>query len=507
MIFPNRPYLRYALVVGLAACALAVDRLLSSVFEPDYLVIFLTVVLLSAWFGGRTAGIVSAALTAAALLVPPGTVSVARFSTYLLSATAIAYLAGELRQMSARWEGTLKSIGDGVVMVDHAGLVKFLNPAAEGMTGWTSKDARKRRLEDIVKLVEEKEGENQTPATTQALIEGRISRSTRARMLISRSGHEVWVEDSSAPVRNEKSRVVGGVIVLRDVTAQREVQDQMNQSQRMDAVSRLANGFAGDFNDLLTVVTGFSEMLRGDLDEGDHRRRFAEEIYVAAERAAGLTRQLKALGKRQPGAMRVQDLSALVGSMEKMLRRLLGNQIDLVIVPGQGKVKVDSAQLEQVIVNLAMNSRDAMPEGGKFVIEISTIDIDEVQTAKWPGVKPGSYVTMAVSDTGTGMDAETRAHLFEPFFTTKAKDKGTGLGLSIVYGIIQQSDGYINVYSQLGAGTIFEIFLPRERATKEFALPPIPRRPQQARFGNNSNSRRRRRRAKACLRGSGDQRL
>jgi two-component system cell cycle sensor histidine kinase/response regulator CckA len=266
---------------------------------------------------------------------------------------------------------------------------------------------------------------------------------------------------------------VGGILVLRDVTAQREVQDQMNQTQRMDAVGRLANGFAGDFNDLLTVVTGFSEMLRGDLDEGDHRRRFAEEIYVAAERAAGLTRQLKALGRRQPGAMKVQDLSALVGSMETMLRRLLGGQIELVIVPGVGKVKADSAQLEQVIVNLAMNSRDAMPDGGKFVIEISNMEIDEAQTHKWPGVKPGSYVTMAVSDTGTGMDAETRAHLFEPFFTTKAKDKGTGLGLSIVYGIIQQSGGYINVYSQLGAGTIFEIFLPREKGTNEWALPPI----------------------------------
>jgi PAS domain S-box-containing protein len=190
------------MVVGLAVCALAVDRMLSSVFEPDYLVPFLTVVLLSAWFGGRPAGLLSAALTAAALLVPPGTGSVARFSTYLLSAVIIAYLAGELRQMSVRWEGTLKSIGDGVVVVDQSGCVKFLNPAAEAMTGWTSGEARKKRLDDVVKLADEKSGENVSPATVRLLHEGRIFRTPRPRMLTSRDGQEVWVEDSSAPVRN-----------------------------------------------------------------------------------------------------------------------------------------------------------------------------------------------------------------------------------------------------------------------------------------------------------------
>jgi hypothetical protein len=162
--------------------------------------------------------------------------------------------------------------------------------------------------------------------------------------------------------------------------------------------------------------------------------------------------------------------------METMLRRLLGGQIELVIMPGSGKVKADPSQLEQVIVNLAMNSREAMPNGGKFVIEIATMEIDEGQIEKWPGLTPGSYVTMAVSDTGTGMDAETRAHLFEPFFTTKTTGKGAGLGLSIVYGIIQQSGGRINFYSQVGAGTIFEIFLPRFKGTTEVVLPRVPRR-------------------------------
>jgi CheY-like chemotaxis protein len=176
--------------------------------------------------------------------------------------------------------------------------------------------------------------------------------------------------------------------------------------------------------------------------------------------------------------MKVLDLGATITSLETMLRRLLGDRIDLMIMSNSGRVKADASQLEQVIVNLAMNSRDAMPDGGKFVIEIGSLEIEEGHADKWPGVKPGSYMTMAVSDTGIGMDAETRAHLFEPFFTTKSNEKGTGLGLSIVYGIIQQSRGYINVFSHLGAGTIFEIFLPREKGTAEIVLAPTEHRKQ-----------------------------
>ncbi len=255
-------------------------------------------------------------------------------------------------------------------------------------------------------------------------------------------------------------------------------------------------------------MTGYSEMLRSDLEAGDHRQRFADEIYLAADRAAGLTRQLTALGNRVPGSMKVLDLSALISSMETMLRRLLGGQIDLTIVGGSGKVRADASQIEQVLVNLAMNSRDAMPQGGKFVIEIGNAEIDSTQIDKWPGVKPGSYVTLAVSDTGSGMDAETRSHLFEPFFTTKPKEKGAGMGLSIVYGIIQQNRAVtINVFSQVGAGTIFEIFLPRDKGTGEimFCRPLQPR--NKAGFGNGADCRRRGRRAEVGACSAGDKRL
>ncbi len=238
LIFPHRPYLRYTSVVALVACALTANYFLSSFVEPDYLVTFLTVVLLSAWFGGRMAGFLAAGLTAAALLMPFETGSTARFATYLLSAVVFAYLAGELRLMSSRWEATLCSIGDGVVVIDRQGYVRFLNPAAEAMTGWTARDAKKKRMEEVVRLTDETAGELLSSPLTALLEEGQTFRATRPKRLVSRDGHEVWVEESSAPIRNEGNAVVGAILLFRDVTARQELQDQVNQSQRMDAIGR-----------------------------------------------------------------------------------------------------------------------------------------------------------------------------------------------------------------------------------------------------------------------------
>jgi hypothetical protein len=401
--------------------------------------------------------------------------ALARLATFVLSALIVTFLAHAVRNMRVRLETTLSSIGDAVVVIDRGGCVTFLNPAAEGMTGWKVGEARNKALETIVKLEDEKTGEPMDPPTSPILNEGKSLLASRHKVLISRDGHKVWVEESGAPIRNEKGKVSGAILVFRDITARREAQDQVSQSQKMEAIGRLASGVAGDFNNLLTVITGYSEMLRTELSEGNPMRRFADEIYLAADRAAGLTRQLLALGRGQAGQMKVLDLNTLFATMETMLKRLLGDRIELVIVPapGAGRVKADSSQMEQVIVNLAMNSRDAMPQGGKFVIEIANAEIADGQSEERPGIKPGSYVMIVVSDTGTGMDAETRTHLFEPFFTTKTKGKGSGLGLSIVYGIVQQSGGDINVYSQLGAGTIFEIYLPREKGAVETVIPQI----------------------------------
>jgi signal transduction histidine kinase len=281
-------------------------------------------------------------------------------------------------------------------------------------------------------------------------------------VLISKDGAEIPVEDSASPIRDETGKLIGAILVFRDVTGRKQLEEQLSQSQKMEAIGRLAGGVAGDFNNLLTVITGYSELLRTELAGTNPLRKFAEEIMYAAERAAGLTRQLLAFSRGQAALVRMLDLNAVLTGMESMLGRLLGENIELIVLPGPklGRIKADPVQIEQVIMYLATNSREAMPTGGKLVLETANVDLDE-SGAKKVGAKPGSYVMLAVSDTGVGMDAETRSRLFEPFFTTKEQGQGSGLGLSTVYGIVRQTDGYITVYSQLGCGTIFEIYIPR----------------------------------------------
>ncbi|OGG54796.1 MAG: hypothetical protein A3F84_21795 [Candidatus Handelsmanbacteria bacterium RIFCSPLOWO2_12_FULL_64_10] len=231
----------------------------------------------------------------------------------------------------------------------------------------------------------------------------------------------------------------------------------------MEAVGQLAGGIAHDFNNLLQVVTGYSELLLARLVPGDPLREEIETIKKAGERAASLTRQLLAFGRRQVLAPKILDLNAIVSNMGQTLRGLIGENIDLVTAPRPGLryVKADPDQIEQVILNLAANARDAMPRGGRLTIETEDANLDEACARQCPDARPGSYVMLAISDTGCGMDAETRARLFEPFFTTKAQGRGTGLGLAMVYGIVTQSGGWVSVSSEPGRGSTFRVYLPR----------------------------------------------
>jgi len=367
----------------------------------------------------------------------------------------------------SRKSSILDAALDAIITIDAAGRITEFNPAAEQMLGYGRTEALGRELAELIIppafRARHKEGLARYLATGEARVLGRRIELTAIR----RDGSEFPVELAIA-------RVPGGGPVLftgfmRDLSERRKAEDallrseeQLRASQKMEAVGRLAGGVAHDFNNLLTVIQGHSELLLTRLHDDDPIRKEIEEIRKAGDRAAGLTRQLLAFSRRQVLQARVLDLNEVVVDMEKMLRRLIGEDIDLITRPGPGiaHVKADPGQLEQVIMNLAVNARDAMPEGGRLIIETADATLDEEFCRTHPPTHPGRYVMLALIDTGIGMSPEILSHVFEPFFTTKERGKGTGLGLATVYGIVKQSEGYVWVESAPGGGSSFRIYLP-----------------------------------------------
>jgi PAS domain S-box-containing protein len=368
-----------------------------------------------------------------------------------------------LRESERRLAIMLNSIGDAVISTNDRGAVTFLNPVAVTLTGWNPQEAAGRDITEVFHIRSRETNDPIESPVRRALAEKRIVELPSNTKLVARDGKEISIDDSAAPTIDDAGAVTGAVLVFRDISERQQLEEQLRQSQKMEAIGRLAGGLAHDFNNMMTAVIGQSDMLLRQIDPDHPFHEKIGEIKRAGERAAALTAQLLAFSRKQVLQPEVLEINRLVQELEEMLRRLIGEDIDLVIRLDEttGKVKADPNQLQQVILNLVVNARDAMPEGGRLVIETSNAFLDEAYANRHAEVTPGAYVKLAISDTGHGIAPEVQAHIFEPFFTTKPQGAGTGLGLSMVYGIVKQSGGHIWVYSEPGFGTTFKIYLPR----------------------------------------------
>lgn len=396
----------------------------------------------------------------------------ARLAPAVLSALDRQRVGQQLHEQERYFRSLIEQAMDVIAVLDAEAAIKYASPSVAQVLGFAPEELVGRSILDLVHP-EDSEG------TLKAFAEGVARGEGNGRLLelrLRRKDGEYRTLEATGRYLVDDPTVNGVVINARDVTDRRLLERQLLQSQKMEAVGRLAGGVAHDFNNILTAILGYTGLLLDGLPTLSPLRPDLDEIRNAANRATGLTRQLLAFSRKQVLEMRVLDLNELVSDMDRLLRRLLGEDIDVVtkLDRALGAVRADASQLEQVIVNLAVNARDAMPEGGKLTVETANAELDETYAREHLPVRPGSYVMLAVSDNGVGMSPETMSHVFEPFFTTKDKGKGTGLGLATVYGIVKQSGGSIWCYSEPGQGTTFKVYLPRVEATPEGAPAPAP---------------------------------
>jgi PAS domain S-box-containing protein len=458
--------------------ALIPSLFLSDVVESR-LVVFAVAVMVSAWYGGWKPGLVatSFAVTVNAYFSLHGIRNQAEYHRALIHLALFVFVAllicsfnaalrsaqEGLRRSESNFRSLVTNSPYGICRCDMQGTVLEVNPAFIHMLGYESDaeivgrhlGALHRNSQEWFHLADYFADRKDFTGLVADFL-----RKDGSATVLRLSGRAIRDEDDSTTFE----------LFAEDVTEHRALEQQLRQSQKMEAVGRLAGGIAHDFNNLLMVISGYCEFLLEKIGPDAVLRAPAQEIANAAERATSLTRQLLAFSRKQMLAPKVLDLNAVVTENLKMLTRLIGEDIDLVMVPATelGPVKADPGQIEQVILNLAVNARDAMPHGGKLTIETSNVTLDESYARYHAGVRPGEYVMLAISDTGSGMDADTQSHIFEPFFSTKGT-KGTGLGLSTVYGIVKQSGGYIWVYSEPGKGTTFKVYLPRIVELADFA--------------------------------------
>ena len=374
-----------------------------------------------------------------------------------------------LKESEAKYHLLVDNANEAIIVAQD-GMFKFCNPKTTAITGYSLKELYSIPFAEII----HPDDREMVVERHHKRLKGEDVPHVYKFRMISKEGKVVWVEINAVLITWESEPAT--LNFISDITerksteeALRESEEQLRQAQKLESVGRLAGGIAHDFNNLLTTIIGYSELISMEQDLTDTTREGIREIKSSAERAATLTQQLLAFSRKQVLQPQVIDLNRLITRLGKMLRRLVSEDIDITtkLDSNLGKIKADPGQVEQVIMNLVVNARDAMPEGGTITIETQGLYLDEGYHQHHPEVTPGDYILLAVSDTGHGMDEKTRKHIFEPFFTTKEVGKGTGLGLSTVYGIVKQSGGYIWVYSEPEQGTTFKIYLPRLTGTKK----------------------------------------
>jgi two-component system, cell cycle sensor histidine kinase and response regulator CckA len=368
----------------------------------------------------------------------------------------------------SRLVAVVESSHDAIIGLSPEGIVISWNHGAERIYGYPAAEAvgqsivftspADRRLESLTLLQGVRRGETVEPFET---------------IRVKKDGTHVHMSLTFSPIENSDGQVVGVSSIARDVTESKNLEAMLRQAQKMEAVGQLAGGVAHDFNNLLGVILGYTGLLLDQENLDGSQRKSIQEIQKAGDRAALLTRQLLAFSRKQVLQTKVLDLNTVVAGAEKLLQRLIGEDIELLVVlnPALGRIEADAGQLEQIVMNLAVNARDAMQPGGKLTIETSNVEIDEEFAIQHPSTRAGPHVMLSVTDNGCGMDVKTKAHIFEPFFTTKEFGKGTGLGLSTVYGIVKQSGGSVWVYSEVGIGSTFKIYLPCVSSGLEIAAP------------------------------------
>lgn len=439
------------------------------------------------WYTAAAAGAGTALLLADVLLGTEGATLAVTLANRAFSLAAIWAVVGiiqlnrhqergaarERERSAALFRVALEAAPDGMLVIDDQGLIRVANGAACRMFGYSLDDLAGT---EVARIIPPRGCQGRPDALDTFLGDSTPRLATQDRPVYGRrrDGKQVPIECRLSTFENGERFTIAAV---RDVSDRHALEERLRATQRMESIGRLAGGIAHDFNNILAVIVSYGGFVKEGVPPGSQLAEDLDEVLAAAGRASALTGQLLAFSRRQIIEVRRTDLNELIASLSKMLERILGEDVTLTRIAGEGlwPVQVDQSQIEQVLLNLTVNARHAMPRGGNLEIETSNVTLDEDYAGQHPEVRAGDYVRLAVSDTGTGMTPEVRARIFEPFFTTKAVGEGTGLGLATVYGIVKQAGGHIWVYSEVGAGTSFKVYLPRAQGQAEGLVAPPPR--------------------------------